>query len=1496
MSAAQAQCSGTTCTVNNSSDLVTAITTIDNDPTHSYVINIGSSITLTNSAADTLPAINTTSSVTINGGTNVLDGGSAQRGFFVYSGNVTINNLTIQNTLAAGGNGGAGIQIGAILGGGGGLGAGGAIFVAAGGNVTVNNVALLTSQANGGNAGGLGGGGGSGGGLGGNGAAGNGGGGGIGLGADGGAGSNSGVTSTNPGNGIIIGAGPGGGSTNTGVTTPGGSNGGGGGGGDGSNGGGGGGVNGGTGSPTVSGAGGFGGGGGGGFSKNANGAPAGSGAGGYGGGGSGSLNGGGVGGFGGGGGGGGGPGGAGLATGGFGGGGGDANTGPGGGAGLGGAIFVQAGGSLSVTGTFTVNGNTVTGGSGGFQSGSAFGSGIFFQATNNVTTTLGFGAGNQTINDVIGDYLGNGGTNPSGGADAADQGGGLTLAKSGGGTLTLGGINTYSGGTALSGGTAGSPTTVSISNGSALGSGTLNLGQLASDNTTLVLNGNGLAVNNPVTVTGDPTIVVATGNTNTMSNTISGTGDIVSDGGGTLVLSGNNTYSGGTTICGTARDTSCTTANASPTTATTLQVGVDTVGTPGSITSSAIGTGTLTFDGGILQNAFSQFFTVANNAQITGNGGTIDANAGFFTYSGNIADAAGAHGNLTITDSSGFGTVVLSGTNTYSGGTLVTNGVTLQATNSNSVGTGAVTLDQGTFQAGANNLTFTNKFILNANGFFGIVDNNGYNLTLSGPIVDGTPAGGALLLRDSTLSFTSVTTLSGTNTYTGGTYVQATVAQVNNNSALGTGTVVLDSSELVAGGNVTIANNIALTDNFFGFGNAFSSNGNTFTLSGTIADADPLNPFPVQINGSLSGPGGTVIFTGNNTYTGVTTICSCATLQLGNGGTTGSIVGDVSNGGTLIFDRSDTYTFNGAISNDGPDHGQVIQAGTGTTILTATNTYRGATTINAGTLEVDGGIGDSSLTSVNNGGTLSGIGIVANTQINSGGTLAPGNIATPNGTLNILGNLKFVSGSFYLVTLPAGGGNSQTFITGTATLGGNGTVELKTQPGTAYGGDYVILSSNHVVSGHFAGLDPNGFAGTATLDYTNNHEVQLDLSGIGIFSTPPGLNQNQQNVLNGINTAIVDGFPLPPQFQNLDNLSNASLLGVLSQLSGEAATGANTSTTQLMNAFFNLLADLPFGGGGGGGGGLSSGFASEDQASFPPDVALAYNTVLKKPPPQNFDQRWSSWGSGYGGYGTLNGSAATGASNVTATAYGFAAGMDYRALPDLKLGFALAGGGTNWNLAQGLGGGRSDSFQAAVYGTEHWGPAYVSAALIFANHWFTTNRNAFGDQLTARFDGQSYGGRLEGGYRYAVMPTVGVTPYAAVQTQWFHTPSYSETDLTGGGFALTYNSMTANDTRGELGLRFDDITMVEAMPLVLRARVAWAHDWIQNPALGAVFQALPGSNFTVNGAAAPQNSALATASAELHLTANWSLQGKFDGEFADGSQTYGGSGTLRYVW
>ncbi|TIV91831.1 MAG: hypothetical protein E5V85_30105, partial [Mesorhizobium sp.] len=94
---------------------------------------------------------------------------------------------------------------------------------------------------------------------------------------------------------------------------------------------------------------------------------------------------------------------------------------------------------------------------------------------------------------------------------------------------------------------------------------------------------------------------------------------------------------------------------------------------------------------------------------------------------------------------------------------------------------------------------------------------------------------------------------------------------------------------------------------------------------------------------------GTLILTGDNDYGNglpVSTTISASTLQLGNGGTTGSITGNVANNGTLIFDRSNDMALSGAISGSGA----VVQQGTGSTTLAGTNTYSGGTTISAGTL------------------------------------------------------------------------------------------------------------------------------------------------------------------------------------------------------------------------------------------------------------------------------------------------------------------------------------------------------------------------------------------------------------------------------------------------------------------------------------------------------------------------------------------------------------------
>jgi uncharacterized protein with beta-barrel porin domain len=189
----------------------------------------------------------------------------------------------------------------------------------------------------------------------------------------------------------------------------------------------------------------------------------------------------------------------------------------------------------------------------------------------------------------------------------------------------------------------------------------------------------------------------------------------------------------------------------------------------------------------------------------------------------------------------------------------------------------------------------------------------------------------------------------------------------------------------------------------------------------------------------------------------------------------------------------------------------------------------------------------------------------------------------------------------------------------------------------------------------------------------------------------------------GLEQQTLYGGALPAGFVSIFRLTGSNLGNALSQVSGEAATGAQQVGFQMESQFLNLMLD-PFVDGRTGLAGTSGpalGFAPERNEALPDDVALAYSKVFKEPPAKapSFDQRWSAWGGAYGGGNRTSGDpAVVGSHDLSATTAGFAGGLDYRLSPNSVVGLALAGGGTGWSLAQGLGSGKSDAFQAGVYG------------------------------------------------------------------------------------------------------------------------------------------------------------------------------------------------------
>ena len=627
------------------------------------------------------------------------------------------------------------------------------------------------------------------------------------------------------------------------------------------------------------------------------------------------------------------------------------------------------------------------------------------------------------------------------------------------------------------------------------------------------------------------------------------------------------------------------------------------------------------------------------------------------------------------------------------------------------------------------------------------------------------------------------------------------------------------------------------------------------------------------------------------------TVATGALLDLdGFDQTIGSLAGAGNVGlgsATLTTGNDDTSTiFAGAIAGTGG----LTKIGAGTFTLSGINLYSGNTNVNGGTLIVNGSIASSSLTTVNAGGTLGGNGTVGNTTINDGGTLSPGSSI---GTLTIQGNLVMASAAAYLVEVSPTNAD-RVDVTGTATLGG--TVQAVFAPGSYVGRTYTILTSAGLGGSTFDGLATTNLPGfSASLSYTTT-DVILNLTAtLGVGA---GLNRNQQNVATAINGFFNNGGALPPNFVNVFGLTGGNLANTLSLLSGEAATGARQGAFQLGGQFLGLMLD-PFVDGRGGiavAGGPALGFAPE-RAALPDDIALAYGKVTKAPPDTRPRRRHSS---SAGPPGAARSAATTAPAATPRSSAATISPPKRRALPP---------GSTIISAATPCSASRSPA--AAPTGAS---PTASAAARAMRSRPASTRRRAPALRTSRhRSPSPITGCRPTATRRSATISPPASTPRASAPASRAATasarrparsrrmarcrrrastrPTYSETDVDGGGFGLTYNTRTAHDIRGELGARFDHVALVDPTAvLTLRSRLAWAHGWVSDPSLAAAFQALPGASFIVNGAAPAKDSALASAGAELKLANGVTLSAKLDGEFASRAQTYTGTGTVRVSW
>ena len=285
--------------------------------------------------------------------------------------------------------------------------------------------------------------------------------------------------------------------------------------------------------------------------------------------------------------------------------------------------------------------------------------------------------------------------------------------------------------------------------------------------------------------------------------------------------------------------------------------------------------------------------------------------------------------------------------------------------------------------------------------------------------------------------------------------------------------------------------------------------------------------------------------------------------------------------------------------------------------MDGSNSYTGATVVAGGTLAVTGDISSSSGAVVFPGTMLSGTGTVPGLLV-AGGTLMPGQSV---GTLNVRGSLVFTSAATYLININATTA-SLTNVTGTAVLNG-ATVQVVDDSNITKRQVYTLLTATGGISGTF-NPDIVGVKNKVELFYDANNVYLCDHCKFSDFfggQLPFFLGGDVSQIAGAIDAAIDANITLPTRFANLLALAvqpqrRAQLVNALTQLTGEVHTGAEQASFQSTNSFLRLMLD-PFAETRGMAGfGSAMGFAPERSAAFPPDVALAYASVLKEPAAQ----------------------------------------------------------------------------------------------------------------------------------------------------------------------------------------------------------------------------------------------------------------------------------------
>ena len=859
------------------------------------------------------------------------------------------------------------------------------------------------------------------------------------------------------------------------------------------------------------------------------------------------------------------------------------------------------------------------------------------------------------------------------------------------------------------------------------------------------------------------------------------------------------------------------------------------------------------------------------------------------TFAGTIQDGTGG-GRLGLNLAGGG--LLLSGTNTYSGGTTISGGL-LQLGNGGASGSIAGNVEN--------------------NGAFAFSRSDGF--TFAGVI-----SGSGVVYQNGP----GTTTLTGNNSYSGGTAITGGTLQVSADSNLGAGSGILifyggrlattagfDSArpvlmvvdgrfdtapgttlgltgEVLGNGNLVKTGGGTLrldnTGNAYGntlveagtlVGNAASISGNLFNAATTVFDQAGDGRFAGQIAG-LNGAAGAMVKRGSGTLTlGGLSVLDW-TVENGSLVSAAERLGGnarIETGGALVFDQATDARYGGVLSGNGT----VVKTGTGALVYDGNSAaFAGTTRVASGTLIVGSDTSHRNAVlggSVTVAGTLAGHGTVGSglgstVTVASGGTLSAGNSI---GTLTVDGNLVFDKGSRFSVEVdPDSQVSDRVDVTGNATIKGGSVLHVGAGGNYRLRSTYTILSAKGAVSGSFDSVSTNFAFLTPVLGYGKG-DVTLKLLRNDIDFGAKASSGNQIATAKAVESiGVAAANPLYDAVALLPD-DTPAIRAAFDGLSGEV--NASTVTALLEDSRFVRDA-------------MNARLRAAQTAGPLPllgygeDAKTAATTMV--PTERPYDR--GAWVSGFGSWGHTDsdGNAAELARNTA----GFVTGSDGLVSGDWRLGFLAGYSHSSLKADSRRSSASGDSYHLGIYGGRQWGNLSFRSGFAYTWSDIDTNRQVsftgFGDALSAstRAGTTQLFGELGYGMKagdFAFEPFANLA-YVRVRHDGFVEK--------GGAAALSVQGGTSAVTFATLGLRAATDFEIGTAKATMRGTLGWRHGFGDMTPM--VSQAFTGSNaFSIAGAPIARDAAVIEAGFDVAVGQRATLGLSYQGQLGTKTRDHG---------